>query len=383
MAAYIILVLIIFLGTLVPNNNKKITNLYLFIIFFTMLVIVGLRHFSLGNYDTELIYVPKIERFMNLSFSEIIEIQGSKDLLFWLVVRFINLFTESTHVVIFVLAIPFLLSAILYVKKYSKKMWLSFALFLGLGYFEMSFYILRQVVAMSLILLSYQYLIKRNLKMFVLVVLCAGLFHQTAIIFLIVYPIVNIKFSTKHFILILVGLGLSTVSQISIMQRIVNILNLFISDTSRYDLYLTRDSGLNYTGFVIQLCVLLCVLICLAMLKQIELWSGKRGKLKNWGITIKNENLIGIENRELNSQLNLLCISLFFMALSPVIGEFWRVASYFGIFSINLLPNIISRFKYKSNRITFSAIVGASYCLYFLFFRLENAHMLPYKFFWM
>lgn len=381
MTVYIILLIIILSGILVSKKNTRDINIYLLVVFATMLTIVGLRHFSLGNYDTELIYVPKFEKFISMSYRKITEIQGHKDLVFYLIVRWISSFTSNMHVIIFILSIPYLFSIIIYVKGYSKIPWLSFILFLGLGYFGMSFYLLRQVVAMSLTLLSYQFLVKRNFKAFVLVVLLASCFHQTALIFLLAYPLVYIRFSIKQIILVFVGLALSTGSKISIMQRIFSILNLFISDTSRYEHYMTRESGLNYTGFFIQLCVLVCTLFSLGVQKRIDF--DKNGKFGERGIRIKSSDYTEIENNELNLQLSLLCLSLFFMALSPIVGEFWRAASYFGIFSITLLPNVVYRFTYKGNRTTVSTVVTVSFCLYFLFFAAKNTNMIPYRFFWM
>lgn len=380
MTVFIILVAVIASGTLVSKRNKRAINIYYFVVFVTMLILVGLRHFSMGNYDTELIYVPRFQQFMSMSYRRILDIQ-SKDQAFYLSVRWMNSFTTNMHIIIFVLAIPFLVSVIMYVKKYSKIPWLSFILFLGLGYFGMSFYLLRQVIAMAVTLLSYNFLVKRNLKMFILVVVFASLFHQTALIFLLAYPIVHIKFSFKQIFLVLAGLILSTVSQISIMQSIFSILNLFIKDTSRYELYLTRESGLNYTGFLIQLCILICALFSLGIQNKIDF--GRKGTLRDLGLRIENKDYTEIEYTELNIQLNLLCLSLFFMALSPIVGEFWRAASYFGIFSITLLPNIISRFTRMENKITISTIVGGSFCLYFLFFSAESSNLIPYRFFWM
>ena len=380
MAIYVILLLVIILGILINNNDSNKKGFYCFIVFAMLLIIAGLRDFSLGNYDTEQIYVPRFTQYMNYSFDRIIDRQ-SKDTFFYLVVRFICEFTKDLHVVIFILSIPFLVSVTAYINKYSKVPWLSFILFLGLGYFGMSFYLLRQVVAMSLILVSYRFVLKRDLKMFIITVFAASMFHQTALIFLIVYLLFYISFSIKQIIFLLFGLVISSLSQLSVMQRLMNILNLFLSDTSRYDLYTTRESGLNYTGFLIQLCVLICVLVCLRLQHKFDF--GAKGTFKGFGLRIKKECFKEKEYNELTLQLNLLCLSLFFMLLSPIVGEFWRVAGYFGVFSIVLLPNAISGFSLKNNSRIISMIVATSFTLYFLFVSLGNANMIPYKFFWM
>lgn len=382
MEIFIFLLAVILFGIMLTKNDERSINIYYLAVFATMLAIVGLRHISLGGVDTELVYVPTFERYIDLPYEKIIDSE-QKDVVFYLLARLISSFVPDpdVHVIIFVLSIPYLVSVTYYIKKYSKLPWLSFLLFMGLGYFGMSFLLLRQVIAMSFVIFSYSFLLDRNLKMFMVFVLLASLFHQTALIFLIAYPVSMFVFSRKHIVIIIAGIMLSGMSQEWIMQIIFSMLEFSFIDISRFQIYETADTGLNLTGFFIQLCVAVCALFCLAVQKRIDVIPKNIFNIFN--ISIKEHSMTKNEYRDINLQLNLLIVSLFFLAFSPIVGEFWRIASYFGIFTINLLPNIISNFKYRNNRAVVSAVVGIAFCLYFLFVRLESANMIPYKFFWM
>lgn len=81
----------------------------------------------------------------------------------------------------------FYYSTFRFIKRYSTEKWLSVLLFISFGFFFSSLHILRQTVAMSFILFSYDYIVRRDLKMFLLFVGLAVLFHYTSILFVVTY----------------------------------------------------------------------------------------------------------------------------------------------------------------------------------------------------
>ncbi|SON51007.1 EpsG family protein [Vibrio tapetis] len=60
---------------------------------------------------------------------------------------------------------------------------------------------IRQAIAMSITMYSFKYILDKRLPYFLFAVTCAALFHKTAIIFVILYPLVN-YFSTRVFYLL-------------------------------------------------------------------------------------------------------------------------------------------------------------------------------------
>ena len=87
-------------------------------------------------------------------------------------------------------------------KKFSVSPSLSLIVYLGLFYL-ISLSIIRQALAISICLYAYKYVISRNFRKFILCIIIATLFHYSAIISLIIYPIFH-KYKIKTVIIFLI-----------------------------------------------------------------------------------------------------------------------------------------------------------------------------------
>lgn len=76
-----------------------------------------------------------------------------------------------------------------FVNKNSVNLPLSIALIVGFGVFDYMYIIIRQTMAFGFLLLSFEYIKKRNLPAFLAFVLAATMMHRTALLFLVVYPL--------------------------------------------------------------------------------------------------------------------------------------------------------------------------------------------------
>ena len=98
-----------------------------------------------------------------------------------------------------------------FIKKHSRNVLLSTFLFLTLSFYNMSYNVLRQYLAAVILLKAIDY-INKDFKRFVLVVVLAATFHKTALIFLLVYPVLtyakDIKVTSLMFLLIMGGAAL-------------------------------------------------------------------------------------------------------------------------------------------------------------------------------
>lgn len=68
--------------------------------------------------------------------------------------------------------------------------------FWGTGYYNYSMNIMRQAIGMAVFLVAFKYLDKSNVK-YVVFILIASLFHKSALMYLLLIPIKNIKISYK------------------------------------------------------------------------------------------------------------------------------------------------------------------------------------------
>lgn len=383
MIIYICLILVILSGVHISCANRNIKNTYFIVVCGYMLMIVGMRHISLGIVDTEMVYLPRIRTYMNASYSYIL-INQKKDVIFYIVAKFLTQIQSHDNFIMLILGIPYIMAVTRLIKKYSKVPWLSFILFLGLQYFILSFYLLRHVIALAFIIISYDYIEQKKLSKFIIIVLCGTLFHQTALIFIFAYPLVQIKIGLKQWLMVVTSLVFSIILRESLITRLYSLLSIILRDATRYNTYQTRESSLSYTGFIIQLVVFTCI----ALTYHRKTKSSAKFYLKGSTIFIKKNsaNNLNVEQKFFDDNMdrlyNLSAISLSIMAFSTTLGEFYRIASFFGIFNIILLPNALEYVKNKNIQKLLKIGISLVFILYFLFYNLANNNGLPYRFYW-
>lgn len=96
-----------------------------------------------------------------------------------------------------------------FVGKYSPSPVQSVLYFLGLLYFSFMFDALKQGIAMSILLFSFDAIIEKKPIKFVALVLLASWFHFPAMVFLTAYPIARINVNRTYIILLIVLLALT------------------------------------------------------------------------------------------------------------------------------------------------------------------------------
>lgn len=321
---YIIAIVIL---KVILTKNKISENIFLTLAAFLLMIIVSLRNLSFGT-DT-LVYVEKFRKYNLIEFSQIIDYLNKideKDKTFYLLVRILNLFSLEESLIVVLFSILFLTSTFWMIYKYSNNSLISIILFICLGYLFFSLTGLRQTFALTFIIFSYKYLRERKMYKFIILVLLASLFHSTALVFLIAYPLVYLKLGIKH----LVVLISASLIDILFNSQIYSLLKNFIFN-EQYEYYLNNEESLNYSGFLIQLSIFL---FCLIFKKVI--------------LTKSPENI---------TFYNLIFIGLIFQLFATNIAVVFRISLYFSIFSIILVSNVISSFKDVYIRILVNLIV--------------------------
>lgn len=321
---YIIAIVIL---KVILTKNKISENIFLTLAAFLLMIIVSLRNLSFGT-DT-LVYVEKFRKYNLIEFSQIIDYLNKideKDKTFYLLVRILNLFSLEESLIVVLFSILFLTSTFWMIYKYSNNSLISIILFICLGYLFFSLTGLRQTFALTFIIFSYKYLRERKMYKFIILVLLASLFHSTALVFLIAYPLVYLKLGIKHLVVLI------SASLINILfnSQIYSLLKNFIFN-EQYEYYLNNEESLNYSGFLIQLSIFL---FCLIFKKVI--------------LTKSPENI---------TFYNLIFIGLIFQLFATNIAVVFRISLYFSIFSIILFSNVISSFKDVYIRILVNLIV--------------------------
>ncbi len=294
------------------------------------------------------VYVDYYKDYSKMSFNEIIKIFDSdiKDPFYYFFGWcFSRIFPDPQWWLTFV-AFSFISVAGILIYKESENPILSFIAFITLAFFEFSLSGLRQTLAFSLTMLSYFGIKKRDWKLFVLLVLLASLFHRSALIFLITYPVAHSKIGKVHLIIGIIVAVLFLVGKSYVRE----LLQRYLVDT-QYEGYVERTVGLSIAGFVIQGCIFLFSYLYYPSVTK---------KYKHGNIFY-----------------NLSFIGLLFQLFSSMIAEFFRISRYFSIFNILLIPLAISVEEDFKTRFTETIGVGLILIVYMFMTGIPQ-----YAFFW-
>lgn len=182
------------------NNRRKRAMLFSIIAILLPSLLAAFRAEGVG---TDTLYYAKnnFQVALNSSTFEQFNRTFELELLYNILVYVISRITDNIHVLYF--AIQTIIMTFVYRACYDQKdncpMWLSFLLFLLL-YYNRSLNMIRQSIALSIILFSYKYIKEKNLKKYILFVIIASLFHKTALLSLIIYFMVRLIEKKESFL---------------------------------------------------------------------------------------------------------------------------------------------------------------------------------------
>lgn len=208
-----------------------------------------------------------------------------------------------------------------FILKYSKFPWLSLFLFLTYGFFSFSITVVRQSIAIAILLFSYDYILKNKFIKFLGLVILATLFHSTAVFFIFSYLCNKIKINSKTILIFI----LIVASAYALFNVLLN--QMF----SLFPIYEHYDGG-KYFGET-RLASVLYVFISSIIF------------IFSYLIINTNENKQKLSSNKLtqfNSEAFMIMMAIGVYVLSMKLNILDRIAIYYNIFSIVLLPNAIN-----------------------------------------
>jgi len=320
MAIYLLIFIFWGLISLFVSQTNRISlrqkrNIYLFTAGGSLLFLMGLRDITVGtdliSYYNEFLNPEQFFQFrtsergysyFNLIFSKLgIGFQ-------------LYLFVIASLIVTVI--------SVLY-KKFSKNIILSFYLFVTLGLFAMTMSGIRQSLAVTISIIAFMFLMKNKTLLFIFFVILASFFHNSAIIFLLVYFVKNFNM-TKSKAILLYFASLASYFVLPIfMPLVINII------PERYLLrYLHLDVNINPLVIVVYILIPFAVLII-------------------WKPAIKPNSSDSLISKLL--LLSFFSVIIYFFATE--IALFERLIYYFMVFTTVLIPNVIMDIKDKSLKI--------------------------------
>ena len=278
--------------------------------------------------------------------------------------RFINyLFLKiSNNYQLFISCIAIFMYCIVgkYIKKYSPNVVYSVYLFF-LMFFHMYLNILRQALAITIIIANVHFLFEKKTIRFMLAICIAMLFHKTAIIALLLIPMAYKKhFSFKK------SCGVIVLASILTYSGTINRLLGILGYTGKY---LGEEIGAStLAGIFLSLIVLLCMLFL------------------NRKVNNKEEVLDGGNDIFARFYIRVPIIQVIISIASLALPIMYRFEYYFTIFYIVGIPYFLTNNSdLKSNKKIVGLFLIIVYIVYIsgiLIFRPEWYSEFQYKFFW-
>ncbi len=231
------------------------------------------------------------------------------------------------------------------IKNKSANPLMSVVIYLGLPVFLMLFSGLRQAIAIAITVFSSKYIEEKKFIKFALLVFLSTLFHYSAIIFIIAYPLYYLKLSEKNkFFFVLAILGVYI-----LRNPIFNIASKIFKDSAE-----TGETG----AFMLFLVFFLIYIFLIFFNKK--------------------------QDSDQNGMINLFYFACICQAFGGIYQTAIRVGYYFMIYSVISIPNTIANMEDKksiklANILIFATFVG------FGIYSFKNstwAMTYPYNFFW-
>lgn len=325
---------------------RRIENLrdkdYIVFISVLLILLMGLRH-ETCFIDT-VRYVGGYKILKNVSFSQIPDLMN-KDVSFWIFSKLVGYISGYNYTVwLFILSAIYVIPIAILIRKYSLNSTYSYVVFWALGFCFFSMTGLRQTLAFSLVVVAFIFLMEKKPMMFFLTVLIASLFHITAAIFIIAYPITQVSINKKT-------ICLYAIAAIFLQVFGKSLLYILIQSNDRFVGY-EDFHGANLSGLIIQVLIFIYSLYYL----QDEL------------------------DLPINKTLFHMCLlGVVFQSVATYVAEMFRISMYFSIFNIILFANAITSTDKDSSLSIIRPLTVAALCVYTIISPNINTE---YNFFW-
>ena len=340
----VFIILFLYISIKGEKKQKTITIIGMFILF----LLAALRDETVGiDVENYLNFYKRHSLFNFSGLRSYLSVSDTRDPVYhytgWLFSRIF----KGTQWWLAAIAFIYSISVGTLIYKESKQTAISIVMLVSLGFFSFSLTGLRQTMAMSIILCTYPFLKQRKLIPFIITVVIASLYHISALVFLILYPISNMRLGIYHVLVALVAI----VIFYAFKGWLLEILTQILGD-ERFEGYTSGEAAkLTMSGFFIQT---VCLLFGLYYYKN---------------LTHKDKSSLILYNASF--------LGWVFQIFSSFIAEFFRVSMFFSIFNIILIANASCCEKDRKSRNILQIVVIVVFVLYML-----KDGAAYYKFFW-
>lgn len=373
MAIYLLTLLFILLlaGVVHPNRNNKRKKKFIVISFALLILVSGLRKYTVGI-DLEFYYynsfIQYLEGWSWNDYSHSVYEVG-----YFLLNIAIGTVTHNPQM--FIAITSFIIFGLMgrFIYKYSENTTLSVFLFITLQFWFMFLNIIRQGLAVAIVLIASEFLINKKLGkiryiFFCLIILLAAQFHNSALVALILLPIYFLKFQKKEVLWSIIAV----VSAVILYERIFTILAGFINHRDYVGAYLLKgeaDSGLStYVSITIYALVFLGGILKLVTRR-----------------TNEAQTIITRQNYSDDFLMFTALLVLITKVLSLKVTIIGRVSYFFMPYMWLLIPRIINRISFRNRKYINFAVYVVCLIMFVVMGYFRGGVLygtVPYLFFW-
>lgn len=220
-----------------------------------------------------------------------------------------------------VLSIIAILPAALFIYRHSEMPWLSTILYVNLFMFFMSMNFLRQMIAVSLVMISWHFMKRNKFILFAVMIVIASFFHQTVLLMLPVYFLVKMKPALKELLIY----GFILLWFYAASANLFNLVLNFYHEEYKESSFIVQGLSFIYAVLPLFLTIVSFVLV----------------KLGTINLTNENKYLI-----------NLSFIGTLMMVTMAKHSIIERLSYFFIIFMILLVPVVYRSLRTKGIRYT-------------------------------
>lgn len=338
MFPYFVLVAIPILIAILEREKKSKKNKATILFFFIMLIILSLRNIDCGIDLKNYKYIFDINSQM--TFNELYELYGFKgEILYHFFNKIVFMITDNFQIFLTIVAALCLIPIALFYKKESYNQILTIGLFLTVAPFSMFFSGLRQSIAMAIVVISFKFIKEKKIVKYIITIIIAFLFHQSAIFMILLYPLYHVKITKKWLIFIVPLLIL-----------------IFAFKTQIFGLLITMNSNYSEKYNVITSTGAYSILILLILFDVYCFTFADKEK--------ETEEFIGLRNF-------LLCATCI-QCLASINSVIMRINYYILLFIPILIPMVYNNSSIKYKKVT--RLATSIMCVFFISYFFINAY---------
>lgn len=379
------------------NANEKNRKYYLYIVFSAIVLISMLRSDQIGI-DLSHYYNKYFPMFKNAEWHQLqnITMSGDWEWGFCAFCKIIGQISTSTQCFIIFTSLFTIVPYALFIYKNSDDVVFSTVFFLGYHIFMMSLNVIRQAMAVGIILLGFESLKRKHYIRFIIWVVFATMFHTSAIIAVLLILCDKIRFKKNTFYFLTVAtVGVGVVYRV-LFEKILDI-SWFSNLYGLYSASGTGDSGGYITFHTLGMFVIAALIFvyCCSVYNCRKVWSrpyyyGKHGRitfsLKGPVIKLNRINRYTPVYWSESMLVYAVYLAVLFRFCAFIINVTARFALYFIPFLMIAFPHAVNKIQKESNRRLMQNSMLAIIIFFFLYLGFTRAGAMwgtvPYKFFW-